>query len=169
MNYRMQLMNSGASPAMTDDAGPVVVVVAPGAEAEGGSGESGEVQGSAEVAGEEAAEVVEAVADSAVEIARIEADRDVTLAVINAETTEAIVDASHQQELEEWRTRAMAAETLNTELRATLDQLTQPPPEPEPPSPSDPPHENSEAAHVPAQVESPAPEPPPAKRRSRWI
>lgn len=152
--------------------GPVEVEINVGSEAPEGQGDVGEV--------EAASEAAEEVAQAAVEIARIEADAEVAVAQIEADASLAhhelaveenkeFAAAINDQEIDEWKTRALAAE-------AELEALRNPPPSTPEPSPSSPPNpepdpaSQSEAAQDPVQDASPAEEPPKPKRRAhRWI
>lgn len=149
-----------------DPAGPVVVVVAPGAEASGGSSEGGEVA---------APETVETVADAAVQIAEIEANRDVDLAIIHTEADAQRAERYASEELEQCRNRIAELEGENSGLRealATATALIPPPSELSPPNPPDPDPSPDAEAHAQAPAESPAvaDEPPkPRKRGIKWI
>ncbi len=145
------------------DAGPTVIVVAPGEETQIVGEGGGEVQ--AEVL----AEAVEPVADAAVEIAAIEADRDVTLAVIQQEGDAAFADRLHSEELQSCRTRIAELEgeleALRNPAPLTLVALPEPPPSPPEPEPESAAEDPQEAAE-----DAPAPEPEKAKRKPhRWI
>lgn len=148
--------------------GPTIVVVTPGEETPGGSGEGEQVEARAEAA------VVAEVADSAVQIAEIEAERDITLAAISAETTETIVTAEQNEELERCRLRIAELEGLSTaqmeELQTLRAQLIPPLSQEPPPSPPPPVESAEEAGPRESQEAAPVEEPPKVKRKPlRWI
>jgi hypothetical protein len=155
------------------DAGPAVTVIVEGQEAplggEGGGEVAAQVEGDAEgaeVIAEVAADVAETGADATVLVAEIEANRDITIAAINAETTEAMFEASHSEETERWRLRAETLEAENLELRKSI-----PPRSEEPPNlPESPASAEGDGQRASPEEAPPVEEPPPPKRRHhRWI
>ena len=113
---------------------------------------------------------VETASDNAVKIARIEAEKEITIAAINAETTEAAIQANNDQELAICRNRITELEAQVSDLTAQLIQAQSTPQELPPKNP-----ESESAAPTPEPPVDPttASEPPPPPRKKvqphNWI
>ena len=124
------------------------------------------------------ADDVEPVVEAAVEIAAIEADRDITIAAIQAETSEAAIDADKERNnylsegLEQCQKSLEAlsetVQTLTVQQSLILSQLT---PAESAPNPNPPALDESPVAMPGNLVERAEPEPEPVKqkRKFRWI